>query len=325
MKKTAGIISVVLVLIAGGLAAFAYYLYELPYMAPADAPYDTYVEIPQGATASSVAALLEEREVIRSGDFLLASLRILDKDGAIKSGTYFFDAPQSLKKVIERITNSQYNLPSQTITLFEGEANFEYAARLAEAFAYVSEDEFMREASGREGYLFPDTYTIPERATADEIVDMLYANFQSRIEPLEPQIEASLYSLDDIVTMASLVETEAGNASYETKQRVAGVLWTRYDRGMLLQADAVFSYIYQRHLPRVLYEHLEVDSPYNLYKYSGLPPGPIGNPGIDSIRATLNPVNPEGYLYYLTGNNGNFYYSRTLSGHEQNRRNYLRY
>ena len=325
MKKIIGIVAIACLVLVGGGIAFAFYLYQLPQMAPSTGATDVYVEIPQGSSATTVATILEEQEIIRSADFMLLSMRMFGNDNAIKSGTYFFDSPQSLGEVIERVTTSDYQLPSRTITLFEGEANFEYAERLGAAFPYVYADEFTREAAGMEGYLFPDTYTIPERATTVEVIEILRDNFDARIEPLEEQIAASPYSLDDIITMASLVETEAGNASYETKQRVAGVLWRRYDIGMLLQADAVFSYIYQEHLPRVLYEHLEVNSPYNLYKYTGLPPGPIGNPGIDSIRATLNPVNPENYLYYLTGNDGKFYYSRTLSGHEQNRRNYLRY
>jgi len=86
----------------------------------------------------------------------------------------------------------------------------------------------------------------------------------------------------------------------------------------------VFSYIFKQHLPRVLLKHLEVDSPYNIYKNTGLPPGPIANPGLDAIRATLNPI-IDNSLYYLTGTNGIFYYASNLAAHERNRRNYIVY
>lgn len=313
-----------LLLIVALLGMF-YYLYHISFMAPGITATEIYIEIPSGSSASSVASLLEQEGIIRSKDAFLVSLKIAGLESSITSGTYYFAQPENLKEVIRRVTSSDYDLPSRKVTLFEGEANFKYAERLAEQFQYISQQEFVRQSRGLEGYLFPDTYTVPERITTDEIISIMRDNFDTRTASLEEEIAASIYSLDQIVTMASLVETEAGNASYETKQRVAGILWKRLEIGMMLQADAVFSYIYQEHLPRVLFRHLEVDSPYNLYQNTGLPPGPIGNPGLDSIRATLNPVNPEGYLYYLTGNDGKFYYAKTLARHEQNRRNHLQY
>ena len=312
-------------LFVASVGVLFWYMARVPHTAPGIVEQSQYIEIPSGTSAGGAAAILEEQGIIRSADTLLLSLKISGQDGAIKSGTYYFDVPHTLSEVIDRITSADYGSPLVTITLFEGEANFRYAERFEREFEYISAKEFIRVATPYEGYLFPDTYTIPERATADEVVDIMRDNFDRRIESLREDIESSSYSLDEIITMASLVETEAGNASYETKQRVSGVLWRRFDIGMLLQADAVFSYIFGEHLPRVLYRHLEVDSPYNLYKHTGLPPGPIGNPGFDSIRATLEPVNPEGYLYYLTGHDGKFYYAKTLSGHEQNRRNHLQY
>ncbi len=284
-----------------------------------------YVEIAPGATASQVAKDLQTHGLIASKQAFLLRLKASNKEESIAQGVYYFEAPLSMSEVIGRITNSVYGLPTQSITLFEGEANFVYAKRLAETFEHIDEKSFLVQAQEHEGYLFPDTYQIAKNARSEEVVDILMVNFKKRIAALEQDIMDSPYTLDQIITMASLVETEAGSASYETKQRVAGILWRRLDIGMLLQADAVFSYIYQEHLPRVLFRHLEVDSPYNLYKYTGLPPGPIANPGLDSIRATLEPHNPEGYLYYLTGNNGSFHYSTTLAGHEQNRRSHLQY
>jgi UPF0755 protein len=307
--------------VVGGIG---WYIYQLPYSPPGITPLELYVEIPSGSSARQVAELLEGKGVIRNAELFIFALRAQDAAQQIKSGQYYFGDPESLESVIERITTADYGLPTTRVTLVEGRANYQYAAQLAEEFEFVSEARFRTLAKPHEGYLFPDTYFFPNRSTAQELIDIMRANFDKQVAPLEEEIAASPYTLDEVITMASLVENEAGSASYETKQKVAGVLFRRLDEGMLLQADAVFSYIYQMHLPRVLYRHLEVDSPYNVYQNTGLPPGPIGNPGIDSIRATLNPID-EGYRYYLTGNDGNFYYATTLAGHEQNRRNYLQY
>ena len=319
--RTVGI-SLLLVL---SLLALFFYSYTLPYAAPGVVAHNQYLDIPTGASAREAAWLLEEAGIIRSAPTFLLSLRAQGLESYITRGTYYFDQPESMRKVLTRVTTSDYRLPVETITLFEGEANFQYAERLAQEFPTLSQAEFLAQAREHEGYLFPDTYTFPRRITAKEVIQSMRDNFQRQIEPLKEQLAQSPYTLQEIITLASLVETEAGSASYETKQRVAGILQKRLEIGMLLQADAVFSYIYQEHLPRVLYRHLEVDSPYNLYTHSGLPPGPIGNPGLESIRATLNPLNPQGHLYYLTGHDGLFYYATTLAQHEQNRQQHLQY
>jgi len=305
------------------VGVFAWYLYKLPYEQPGILVLDTYIEVPSGSSAHKVGELLEEAGIIRSSDVFVLMLQLADKTGAIKSGSYYFDKPQTLEVVVNRVTNSNYGLPTKKITLFEGEPNFKYAERIASQFEYVTESEFKRLAAPHEGYLFPDTYNIPLRATSDEIIQKLRNNFEKRTANLADEIKVSQYTLDEIVTMASLIETEAGSASYETKQKVSGVLHRRIRIGMPLQVDAVFSYIYKKHLPLVLFKHLEVDSPYNVYKNTGLPPGPIANPGLDSIRAALKPVD-TGNLFYITGNDGVFYYAKTFAGHSTNIRNHLR-
>ena len=148
-------------------------------------------------------------------------------------------------------------------------------------------------------------------------------NFDLKIRGLKFSFIASDRTMEEIITMASLIEAEAGVAGYETKQWVSGVLWRRIEIGMLLQVDAVFSYINQEHISQVLFKHLEIESPYNTYKYPGLPPTPVSNPDLDSIRAALFPVD-TGNLFYITGNDGYFYYGRTLDEHNQNIQNHLR-
>lgn len=315
-------------LIGGGIlfslcvGVFAWYVYQVPYTQPGIVKIDTYVEIPAGSAAGTVGAILQESGVIRSADAFVVTLRTLGKTTEIKSGTYYFNQPQNLQAVIERVTSSHYGLPTTTITLFEGEANYQYAQRLSRELEHVSETEFNRLAKQHEGYLFPDTYNFPLQADSREVIETMLRNYERRVGEVRDNYSGP-HSWQDVMAMASIIETEA-NGSYEIKQRVSGVLWRRIEIGMPLQADAVFSYIYQQHLPRVLYRHLEVDSPYNVYKNNGLPPGPISNPGLDSIRAATDPANPGNHLFYITGNDGAFYYAKTLAGHNANIRNHLR-
>jgi len=251
---------------------------------------------------------------------------LLGEQSNIKSGTYYFEEPENTFGVMETLTEGLFNVPINRVTVYEGEAAYEFSQRLEEKLENFDATEFNQLVADRdlEGKLFPDTYLFPVTATAERVASIMNDNFESKIDALAQEIAASPLGLNEIITKASLIENEAGSADYETKRQVAGIINNRLERGMLLQIDAVFGFIYQRHLPRVLFEHLEVDSPYNTYKYTGLPPGPIGNPGIESIRAALDPA-ATNYLYYLTGNDGNFYYATTNSAHEQNRRQYLRY
>ena len=117
--------------------------------------------------------------------------------------------------------------------------------------------------------------------------------------------------------MASILEKEA--RKLETRKVIAGILWKRIEIGMPLQVDAVFGYIHATSTYSPTFEDLEVDSPYNTYTNRGLPPGPIGNPGLESIRAALEPTKTP-YLYYLTGKDGFMYYAKTFDQHVANRR-----
>ena len=120
--------------------------------------------------------------------------------------------------------------------------------------------------------------------------------------------------------MASLVEKEARTIA--SRRLVAGILWNRLELGMPLQVDAVFGYIFNRETYSPSFADLTTESPYNLYLHKGLPPGPINNPGLDALGATLNPTKTD-YLYYLTGTDNLMHYATTYAGHLANQRKYL--
>jgi len=302
------------------------FVYFIVLEAPSDFPEETYLEIPQGSTLSSVSDALAESNIINSSFFFKVGAYVKGTQDQIKSGNYYFDEPARTDVVLSRIINGYYNIPAERVTIVEGQASYQYVPVIAAGLPFVQESELLKliTSQKKEGYLYPDTYFFPENSTPEQVIQIMEENFKKKIAPLALEIQNSSYTQDEIITMASLIENEAGNASYETKRKVAGVLWNRVQIGMPIQADAVFPFILKKYLPRVLFSHLEINSPYNIYKNVGLPPGPIGSPSIESIRAAVNPAETDN-LFYLTGFDGNFYYSKTNEGHEQNRRKYLNY
>ena len=172
-----------------------------------------------------------------------------------------------------------------------------------------------------EGYLFPDTYFLSPNIKAGDLILMMRENFARQIQPFEGDILKSKRTLNDIVIMASIIEKEA-NGSLETKRIVSGILWKRLSLKMPLQVDAPFVYYNGKNSYTLTKEDLAKDNPYNTYINKGLPPTPISNPGIDSLRAAIAPTQTS-YLYFLSDKKGNVYYAKTFAEHQKNRELYL--
>jgi UPF0755 protein len=170
--------------------------------------------------------------------------------------------------------------------------------------------------------LFPDTYFIFPGERADTVHKMLRENFDQQIldEDVVAAIEESGKTLEELLVMASILEKEASRM--QDRRTIAGILWERIDRGMPLQVDAVFPYIIGKNTFELTLEDLKVDSPYNTYANKGLPPGPIGNPGLNSILAAATPIASE-YLFFLSDYSGDFHFSRTYEQHLNYKRQYL--
>jgi UPF0755 protein len=172
-----------------------------------------------------------------------------------------------------------------------------------------------------EGYLFPDTYFFPTDVTPEEVIERVYGNFNETMSRMDGEFEAFNRSLHDVTIMASLLEREG--RSLKEKRMLAGILWHRIAIDMPLQVDAVFGYINNRATYSPSFADLEVDSLYNTYKYKGLPPGPIANPGYESLLAAVTPSDTGALLYYLTGNDGLMHYAKTFNEHKSNRARFL--
>jgi UPF0755 protein len=182
-------------------------------------------------------------------------------------------------------------------------------------------DAFLSLTEGKEGYLFPETYFVPPDFTAEELVAFIEKTYQEKVVPLKTQFEARGRTEKEVLTLASLLERETN--SEESMKVVAGILENRMEIGMALQVDASLEYILEKPLKELTPEDLKIDSPYNTYSHNGLPPTPIGNPGLRAIEAILNPTKSS-YFYYITDEQGEFHYAKTFEEHKLNVQKYLR-
>lgn len=173
-----------------------------------------------------------------------------------------------------------------------------------------------------EGYLFPDTYRVFADEGVESIVGRLIANFDRKFDAdMRAEVEAQNKTMYEIVTMASIVEKEV--RTDPDRPKVADVLWGRLRVGMGLQVDSSVNYVTGKNDPGVTRKDSRVDSPYNTYRYRGLPLGPISNPGLKSLQASIYPTETP-YTYFLTDLEGNVHYARTHDEHVANKFKYLK-
>jgi len=283
-------------------------------------PINESVVIPRGLTASQIASVLEEKKVVRSSTLLYIVLQLRHDPNTVQAGTFIFDEPLSVFEVANRITESGITGNLATVTLPEGFTIKEFADIASLSLSNFDADTFVKQNAELEGYLFPDTYYVPADFTADEFSTLLKSTYVEKTKELKENLEAHPLGEAGVISMASLIEREANTD--DSMKMVAGILQNRLQAGMRLQADASLEYVLGRPLNTLSAEDLEIDSPYNTYLYDGLPPTPIGNPGLQAIKAVLEPT-PSDYYYYITDEEGNFHYAKTFEEHRQNITKYL--
>lgn len=290
------------------------------FIPPASFPTDAYITVPDGASTGEVGELLFSRGLIESPFLFKVVFRVLGSDDSLQAGNYLFPERMGLIPLASRLISGETGIDAVRITIPEGLTTYQIAVLCEEKLPLCDTASFTMLSKDLEGYLFPDTYVMREDATAKDLIERMRANFYHRIHELQPEIDAFGTRFESILTMASLVEREGRNE--EERSIIAGILWKRLKADMPLQVDAVFGYIHNRETFHPSLDDLEIDSPYNTYKYRGLPPTPIANPGLESLRSTLNPTETD-YWYYLTGDDGVTYYARTFEEHKENRAKYL--
>lgn len=276
------------------------------------------IVIEEGLNQGEIIDHLRQQNVIRSPLLLHMMLIRSFEDEFIHAGIYRFPAPLTLREVAEALTQGLYKSPALTLMLPEGFSVKDLYRLLPEGYAHDGE---IRDLTEYEGRLFPDTYFIEKSMTVDEIVTLLLETMEERLQPYESIIAESDFTKEEVLILASILEREANDV--ESMRRVSGILQNRLEIGMALQVDATLNYVLGKTSAELTVEDLEMDSPFNTYTNAGLPPHPIANPGITAIEAVLYPIASED-LYYLTGDDGVFYYAETFEAHKRNKELYLR-
>jgi UPF0755 protein len=295
-------------------------IWSVLFSAPADFKTPALVRVKEGTTITAESSKLKEQHIVRSGILLRLLLKAYGGDAGLVAGDYFFPSRQSVFTVARRLAQGDFELDPVRVTIPEGATVAEITSILSDKLQFFDIETFKTLSKDKEGYLFPDTYYFLPTEDPQVVLSMMQNNFNRRLEPLRSAIEASGHTLNEIITMASLLEEEARTS--ETRKMISGVLWNRINKGMKLQVDAVFPYIIGKNTFQVTLDDLAYDSPYNTYKYKGLPPGAISNPGLVSINAAVHPT-PSKYLYYLADKDGVTHYSTTYAEHLRKQRLYL--
>ncbi|MDO8572536.1 MAG: endolytic transglycosylase MltG [bacterium] len=287
---------------------------------PADFPVRTIISIPVGIPLVDISHTLKAQHLIRSELLFEISVTLRGGERRVQAGDYFFTRPLSSESVARRFTRGEFGLTPIRVTILEGAMASEIAHIFKQKILNFNESMFLAQAQEKEGYLFPDTYFLHPNISPDESIKIMSENFNKKIAGIKDKINAFGEPLHDIIIMASIIEREA--MTPEDRRFVSGILWNRMKIGMPLQVDAAFLYVNGETTAGLSLEDLKIDSPYNTYRYKGLPKGPIGNPGLDAIMATIEPQTSS-YLYYLSDKQGMMHYSKTFEEHKKNKAKYL--
>jgi UPF0755 protein len=311
-------ILLLLLLIAAGVAGYILY-------APYGPASETFVEVAPGTGASAIGAQMARKGIIRSRyGFDILQLR---RGGTLKAGEYRFDHPVPVGEVYDRLV--QGDVYTRALSIPEGFNIFDIAAAV-EAAGFAKRDDFLAaerrhteliadllppdmRSESLEGYLFPDTYRFSRHATPLQILTAMVHRFRQ----VGAQLGLERQDTKRTVIMASLIEKEVGQDT--ERPLVAGVFVNRLARSIPLATDptVIYAALLENHWRGTIYvSDLQSTSPYNTYKHTGLPPGPICNPGIAALRAALHPATTE-YLYFVSDAAGHTRFSVDLKQHAQ--------
>jgi len=283
------------------------------------------VTIPTGATMRVASDSLAKAGVIHWPRLFRVYASVRHRDRRIRSGTYLLhhdagwgfvlDALRAGKGIVHMVTIPE----GFSLLQIEPLVAAKLGAPIDSVDAAVRDTALLHRldlpTATVEGYLFPDTYVFPDRTTAAAAVDAMVQRFEQVWKPeWTARLDTINLSRNDVMTLASIVEKEARLP--EERPVIAAVYLNRLRDGMLLQADPTVQYALGKHVARVYYKDLEIDSPYNTYRHKGLPPGPIASPGRPSIEAALYPANVP-YEFFVAFPDGHHEFRRDLAGHEQ--------
>lgn len=311
---------------------------------------DRKFSVTAGQTVKEVSRALSDKGMIRSDVLFRTYVWLRRSENKFRAGDFTLPAKLSSLQLVNILTNLKPR-PVRTIKILEGWGLGDIAGYLedqglwpqAEFIKLVGrpglfgspDNDFYNELAAQyrllvhrtaaaplEGYLFPDTYEVFADATARDIVVKLAANFDRKItQDLRDAIARQGKNFYQVLIMASIIEAEVPHEA--DRPIVADIFWSRLASGVALQSDATLKYIIGGKRPALTAEELKIDSSYNTYKYKGLPPTPIGNPGLAAIKAAIYPAKTD-YFYFLSTPDGQTIFSKTLAEHNKAKAKYLR-
>ncbi|MDN4607093.1 endolytic transglycosylase MltG [Sporosarcina highlanderae] len=338
-----------LILIGGLLGGRAVYKYISEALQPVDPDSEEVieVEVPIGSGLTSIAELLEKKGLVRNAKVFKYYAKF-NNESQFQAGSYGLTKAMTLDELIRSLkTGKVYRTPIFTMTVPEG-LTLDQIAKVVEKRAgipakefldYVNNEQIIADLMGRypkilteeilaenvryplEGYLYPATYPFYEqKPSVETVVTTMLEATSSNITPYFAYLESNGKSVHWLLTFASLLEKEA--TAKTDRETIASVFYNRLDEGMPLQTDPTVLYALGVHKDRVLFSDLEVDDPYNTYKHTGLPPGPIANSGKSSIEAVVDPSITD-YFYFLADKEGKNHFAKTYEEHLKNRAEHL--
>ncbi|PIP22779.1 MAG: hypothetical protein COX37_02200 [Candidatus Nealsonbacteria bacterium CG23_combo_of_CG06-09_8_20_14_all_39_17] len=297
--------------------------------------------VEKGEGAKQIAKNLGEKGVIRNDILFILYVLKSGEAGKIKAGKYSLSSAMTISQIAEKLVKGE--VMKEKIIILEGWSLRDIERELISKFlvqrttslwleisaenvkSYKEDYEFLKDAPDSatlEGYIFPDTYEVDEGETTKSITRKALDNFDKKLtEDLRKEIKKQNKSIFEIVTMASLLEKEVRTS--EDKKIVSGIFWKRISIGQPLQSCATVAYAIGVDKWRYSYEDTRTKSPYNTYLNQGLPIGPISNPGLESIKAAIEPEKSD-YWYYLSDTEGKTIFSKTFEEHNIAKAKYLK-
>ncbi len=294
-------------------------------LSPADkSGKDQVIIIEEGLSLSATAEKLKQNHIISNKFLFITWVRLFGHSREIKAGEFRLSARMSPIRVMEMLMRGV--IITHSITIPEG-YNREQIAELLAQQGLVDKQRFLSlteepkliasyrlSGTSLEGYLYPDTYQFAKGLSAGSIINTMVRRFFEIIEPYSARIEDSNLSLQELITLASIVEKETGRK--EERPIIASVFLNRLKKGMRLASDPTVIYGIKDFDGNITRKNLEENTPYNTYLIRGLPPGPIASPGEEAIKAVLYPAETD-YLYFVSKNDGSHHFSKTLAEHNR--------
>ncbi|MGG7176081.1 endolytic transglycosylase MltG [Clostridium paraputrificum] len=330
IKRLVLAITIILIFACGGLLLSYYFSINKPLKVNGE---NISIEVEDGEAFNSLLDRLESEGILRSKTLIKVNLKLQKRDTTIIPGTYDINGDITLNELIKTLQTEDLTKNQVAVTIPEG-FNIDEIAEVLEENGLFSKEEFISAIKeyeipsyvknnsmkkyNLEGYLYPDTYYFNKDVEPKQVIKTMNEEFNKIIEEISKETgkEIKEDDIERIITIASLIEEEA--QLDEERRTVSSVIENRLEKGMKLEFCSTINYAWGEHIVDLRNRHLEIDSPYNTYKNSGLPVGPIANSGKESIIAAVNPEKTD-YLYFVLLNNqgGKHHFSVTGEEHEK--------